>query len=54
ALLQTFPQNYSFVPEDQVVSIKSVGKMIGNAVPVRLGEVIGLSFTKANLNISCH
>lgn len=43
ALLQTFPENYEFVPHDQPVVFSQVGKMIGNAVPVRLGEAIGRS-----------
>jgi DNA (cytosine-5)-methyltransferase 1 len=41
AIFQTFPPNYRFVPDDQPVQISPVGRMIGNAVPVRLGEVIG-------------
>ena len=41
AIFQTFPKDYQFC--DGEFSIKSVGKMIGNAVPVRLGEVVGLS-----------
>ena len=43
ALLQTFPQDYSFVPEDQDVQIAPVARLIGNAVPVKLGEAIGAS-----------
>lgn len=43
ALLQTFPEDYKFVPEDQPVSFAQTGKMIGNAVPVRLGQAIGES-----------
>ena len=43
ALLQTFPQSYSFAPEDADIPISSVARMIGNAVPVNLGEAIGLS-----------
>ncbi|WP_322084727.1 DNA cytosine methyltransferase [Burkholderia sp. BCC1972] len=43
ALLQTFPRNYSFVAPGEVVEIKSIGRLIGNAVPVRLGQVIGES-----------
>ena len=43
ALLQTFPPNYSFAPEDADIQISSVARMIGNAVPVNLGEAIGLS-----------
>ena len=47
AMLQTFPQNYSFVPEGDEVSLKKVARHIGNAVPPRLGEVIGLSIVRA-------
>ncbi len=43
ALLQTFPETYEFVPKGQPVVFSSAGKMIGNAVPVRLGEAIGTS-----------
>ena len=43
ALLQTFPEVYSFVPDGDPVCIASVARLIGNAVPVRLGEAIGMS-----------
>lgn len=43
AMLQTFPENYSFVPDGEEVVLKIVARHIGNAVPPRLGEVIGLS-----------
>ena len=43
ALLQTFPRNYRFVPPDEPVFIKPIAKMIGNAVPVKIGEAIGRS-----------
>ncbi|MEN5260360.1 DNA cytosine methyltransferase [Stenotrophomonas hibiscicola] len=43
ALLQSFPDGYKFAPEGQEISFRPVGRMIGNAVPVRLGEVIGES-----------
>lgn len=43
AMLQTFPENYSFVPDGEPVVLKKVARHIGNAVPPRLGEVIGLS-----------
>ncbi len=43
ALLQTFPEDYAFVPEGMSVPVSSIARMIGNAVPVRLGEVIGRS-----------
>ncbi|MCF9019003.1 DNA (cytosine-5-)-methyltransferase [Pseudomonas syringae] len=40
AILQSFPPDYEFMPADSI-TFKAVGRMIGNAVPVRLGEVIG-------------
>jgi DNA (cytosine-5)-methyltransferase 1 len=43
ALLQSFPQDYKFVSDDEVLSLKAVARHIGNAVPPRLGEVIGES-----------
>ena len=43
ALLQTFPHDYSFTPRDQGVQIAPIARLIGNAVPVRLGEAIGAS-----------
>lgn len=45
AILQSFPRNYAFMPPDQI-TFKVVGRMIGNAVPVRLGEVIGKSLMR--------
>jgi DNA (cytosine-5)-methyltransferase 1 len=41
AILQSFPKQYKFVESESAYSFKAVGRMIGNAVPVRLGEVIG-------------
>jgi DNA (cytosine-5)-methyltransferase 1 len=46
ALLQTFPETYSFVPDDKEVVVKSISRQIGNAVPPRLGEVIGSSIIR--------
>lgn len=43
ALLQGFPKDYSFVPDDYPIQFKSLGRLIGNAVPVDLGRVIGQS-----------
>lgn len=43
AMLQTFPADYSFVPEGGKIKFSSMGRLIGNAVPVRLGEVIAKS-----------
>lgn len=41
AILQTFPSKYKFVRPDQPVRFNVLGRLIGNAVPVRLGEVVG-------------
>ena len=43
ALLQTFPESYSFLPDPPEINIQSTARMIGNAVPVKLGEAIGRS-----------
>lgn len=43
AILQTFPRKYKFVKAGQRVHMTTVGRLIGNAVPVRLGQVIGES-----------
>lgn len=43
AILQGFPETYSFVPEGQRIHFKVLGRLIGNAVPVELGRVIGES-----------
>lgn len=46
AMLQTFPKSYKFTSSKQKLQISVVGKMIGNAVPVDLGKVIGRSLIK--------
>lgn len=51
AILQSFPKNYKFHKKNQVMDIASLAKMIGNAVPVRLGEVVGKSIIKHLQNI---
>ncbi|AVG78624.1 DNA cytosine methyltransferase [Pantoea ananatis] len=43
ALLQTFPVDYSFVEDEADFVMRNIGRMIGNAVPVELGRIIGLS-----------
>lgn len=43
AMLQTFPRDYKFVPKGGRVVFDKLGRLIGNAVPVRLGEVIAES-----------
>ena len=51
ALLQTFPKYYSFVPPGEPVIVKHVAKMIGNAVPVKIGEAIGQSIISHAANV---
>ena len=41
AILQTFPRNYDFIDPDRPFVLSDIARHIGNAVPVRLGEVIG-------------
>ena len=43
AILQSFPTNYEFIPQGEKINFKVVGRMIGNAVPVLLGQIIGRS-----------
>lgn len=46
AILQGFPQDYSFVPKGEPIQFKVLGRLIGNAVPVELGRVIGESIVE--------
>lgn len=47
AMLQTFPKDYSFLREDQDdIHFKQIGRFVGNAVPVRLAEVVGESINQ--------
>lgn len=43
AMLQTFPESYAFAPPGAPIKFNKMGRLIGNAVPVRLGEVIARS-----------
>lgn len=43
ALLQSFPRNYRFLKHGDPVSFTELGRWIGNAVPVKLAEAIGLA-----------
>jgi len=46
AILQSFPKNYKFVDKKENLKFGQVSKQIGNAVPPKLGEVIGKSIIK--------
>lgn len=41
AMIQSFPKDYAFVPNAASINFNTLGRMIGNAVPVLLGEFIG-------------
>ncbi|MBQ95107.1 MAG: DNA (cytosine-5-)-methyltransferase [Actinobacteria bacterium] len=41
AMIQSFPEDYAFIPKGKKINFNVLGRMIGNAVPVRLGEFIG-------------
>lgn len=43
AMLQSFPRDYGFVKPGEKISMRNVGRLIGNAVPVALGRVIARS-----------
>ena len=43
AIIQSFPRDYAFIPDDGEVSFKVLGRLIGNAVPVDLGRAIARS-----------
>lgn len=43
AILQTFPPSYKFLPTGVRPKFNVMGRLIGNAVPVRLGEVVAIS-----------
>jgi len=49
AILQTFPENYCFLAPGERVSFSKLGRFIGNAVPVRIGEIIAKSLLYTNL-----
>lgn len=46
ALLQTFPIDYNFINPDANFVFSDIARHIGNAVPVRLGEVIGITIIR--------
>ena len=43
AILQSFPDDYRFAKPDEPILFKSVGRMIGNAVPPLIGLLVGQS-----------
>lgn len=47
ALLQSFPPEYEFVAPRAKLSFTKVGRWIGNAVPVKLAEAIGVAIVNS-------
>lgn len=43
AILQTFPESYRFLRPKERAKFQVLGRLIGNAVPVRIGEVVAAS-----------
>jgi DNA (cytosine-5)-methyltransferase 1 len=43
AILQTFPDDYKFLRPNEEARFNRLGRLIGNAVPVRLGEIVAQS-----------
>ncbi|GAB6394275.1 MAG: DNA (cytosine-5-)-methyltransferase [Bacteroidales bacterium] len=50
SILQTFPKDYKFVESEDSIFMTRLGTHIGNAVPVKLGYIIGRSILN-HLNI---
>jgi DNA (cytosine-5)-methyltransferase 1 len=46
AIIQSFPRSYKFVQPRAPIYLKSIGRLIGNAVPVNLGKAIGKSIVR--------
>ncbi|MBW9267609.1 MAG: DNA cytosine methyltransferase [Candidatus Thiodiazotropha sp. (ex. Lucinisca nassula)] len=46
AILQSFPRSYKFIESDYPIQFKTIGRMIGNAVPVGLGRAIAVSIIR--------
>lgn len=46
AILQGFSKNYRFIAPGEPISKKTLGRLIGNSVPVSLGELVGESILK--------
>lgn len=46
AILQTFPPDYQFLDPEHNNSFSDIARHIGNAVPVRLGKIIGITIVQ--------
>ena len=46
ALLQTFPKHYELVDPNSDLRVSNLARQVGNAVPVKIGELIGTSIRR--------
>jgi DNA (cytosine-5)-methyltransferase 1 len=46
AILQTFPKSYKFMASGERARFNVLGRLIGNAVPVCIGEIVGRSLVQ--------
>ncbi|WP_433285538.1 DNA cytosine methyltransferase [Micromonospora sp. CA-244673] len=46
AMLQSFPQDYEFVPPGEPAQFAPLGRLIGNAVPPRLAKAVGAAIVE--------
>lgn len=44
AIIQSFPKDYAFTQKNERVNFKAIGRMIGNAVPPLIGQIVGKTF----------
>ena len=53
AIIQSFPKDYKFIKPGDTAKFKVLGRLIGNAVPVRIGKIVAdsLMFHIAKLHI---
>lgn len=47
AIFQSFPENYQFAPENEAINVRDVARLIGNAVPPKLGAAVGRALREA-------
>ena len=52
AIFQSFPETYRFAREGECVTIKTVAKLIGNAVPPKLGEAVAKALYDSILSVT--
>ena len=53
AMLQGFPYNYRFLREGEQPNFSKIGRLIGNAVPVALGNFLGELLSKHVIELKC-